>query len=116
MMRHRPRWNAELHVMKRMMFNNMRTWQGWPLLRNIRTPTLIITGERDTYFPRYVFEDLSKMVPGAEVYDVGWAKHKVQLERHQAVNRAIERFAYGERRSWRASSAACAGSRPTTST
>jgi long-chain acyl-CoA synthetase len=99
--KYRPRWNAELHVMKRMMFNNMRAWQGWPLLRNIRTPTLIITGERDTYFPRYVFEDLSKMVPGAEVYDVGSAKHKVQLERHQAVNRAIERFADGERHSWR---------------
>jgi long-chain acyl-CoA synthetase len=95
---HRPRWNAEIHVMKRMMLNNMRPWQGWSLLRNIRTPTLIITGQRDTYFPRYVFDEVSKMVPGAEVYDVGTAKHKVQLERHQAVNRAIERFIDGERR------------------
>lgn len=99
--KYRPRWNAELHVMKRMMLNNMRKWQGWPLLRNLRVPTLVIMGERDTYFPRYVFEDLSKMIPGAEVHDVGWAKHKVQLERHQAVNRSIERFIYGERRSWR---------------
>ncbi|MCL4299256.1 MAG: alpha/beta fold hydrolase [Anaerolineae bacterium] len=99
---YRPRWNAEIHVMKRMMLNNMRQWQGWPLLRNITTPTLIITGERDSYFPRYVFDELSKMVPGAEVYDVGSAKHKVQLERHRAVNRAIERFIAGERRSsWR---------------
>ncbi len=99
---HRPRWNAEVHVMKRMMLNNMRRWQGWPLLRNIRTPTMIITGERDNYFPRYVFDDVSKMVAGAEVYDVGSAKHKVQLERHQAVNRAIERFIHDERRgSWR---------------
>lgn len=98
----RPRWNAEIHVMKRMMLNNMRQWRGWPLLRNIRTPTLIITGERDTYFPRYVFDDVSKMVAGAEVVDVGSAKHKVQLERHQAVNRAIERFVYeGRRGSWR---------------
>src|SRR5262245_34127160 len=48
---YRPRWNAELHVMKRMMFNNMQRWQGWPLLRNIQSPTLVITGERDTYFP-----------------------------------------------------------------
>src|SRR5262245_45640825 len=32
---YRPRWNAEIHVMKRMMSNNMRRWQGWPLLRNI---------------------------------------------------------------------------------
>lgn len=99
---YRPRWNAEIHVLKRMMLNNMRQWQGWPLLRNLTTPTLILTGERDSYFPRYVFDDLSKMVPGADVYDVGSAKHKVQLERHQAVNRAIERFIQDERRSsWR---------------
>jgi long-chain acyl-CoA synthetase len=89
---YRPRWNAEIHVMKRMMFNNMRNWKGWPLLRNITTDTLLITGERDTYFPRYVFEEVAQMVPGAEVYNVGSAKHKVQLERRDAVNRAIERF------------------------
>lgn len=89
--KYRPRWNAELHVMKRMGLNNLRCWQGWSLLRNITTPTLVITGERDRYFPRHVFEEVGQMIPGAEVQDVGWAKHKVQLERHQAVNRAIER-------------------------
>ncbi|MCB0153250.1 MAG: alpha/beta fold hydrolase [Anaerolineae bacterium] len=100
--KYRPRWNAELHVMKRMMLNNLRKWQGWPLLRNITTQTLVITGERDRYFPREVFVEVGQMVPGAEVVDVGSAKHKVQLERHQAVNRAIERFiSNDERRSWR---------------
>jgi long-chain acyl-CoA synthetase len=103
--KYRPRWNAEIHVMKRMALNNMRKWQGWSLLRDIRTPTLIITGERDRYFPRHVFDEVGKMVPGAEVIDVGASKHKVQLERHQAVNRAIERFiceeAEGRRLSWR---------------
>lgn len=103
--KYRPRWNAEIHVLKRMMFNNMRQWQGWPLLRNIRIPTLVITGERDRYFPRQVYEDVGKMVPGAEVIDVGASKHRVQLERYQAVNRAIERFvrqsAEGRRTLWR---------------
>jgi long-chain acyl-CoA synthetase len=102
--KYRPRWNAEVHVMKRMMLNNMRQWQGWPLLRNIRTPTLVITGERDRYFPRQVFEDVAQMVPGAEVIDIGASKHKVQLERYQAVNRAIERFIHtgieGRHLSW----------------
>ncbi|MFQ5341911.1 MAG: alpha/beta fold hydrolase [Anaerolineae bacterium] len=108
--KYRPRWNAEIHVMKCMMLNNMRQWQGWPLLRNIRTPTLILTGERDTYFPRRVFEDAARMVPGAEVIDVGASKHKVQLERHQAVNRAIERFiSEGQRGSWREQPAADSG-------
>jgi long-chain acyl-CoA synthetase len=101
--KYRPKWDAELHVMKRMMLNNLRKWKGWNLLRNISTPTLVMTGERDNYFPRYVFDDVGKMVPNAEIYDVGSAKHKVQLERHQAVNRAIERFVDDGKksRSWR---------------
>ena len=100
---YRPRWNAEIHVLKRMALNNMRRWQGWSLLRNIRTPTLVITGERDRYFPRYVFDDVAKMIPAAEEVDVGASKHKVQIERYQAVNRAIERFIGGDERriSWR---------------
>ncbi|MGB1250876.1 MAG: alpha/beta fold hydrolase, partial [Candidatus Promineifilaceae bacterium] len=99
---YRNRWDAELHVVKRMMADNMRYWKGWDLLKNISTPTLVVTGERDNYFPRWVFEDVGTTVPGAEIYDVGSAKHKVQLERHQAVNRAIERFIGGAGpRSWR---------------
>ena len=34
--RFRPRWDAELHVMKRMAANNMRKWQGWDLMRNMQ--------------------------------------------------------------------------------
>jgi long-chain acyl-CoA synthetase len=103
--KYRPRWNAEIHVVKRMMLNNLRKWRGWRLLQNIRTPTLVITGERDRYFPRRVFDQVSAMIPDAEVVDVGASKHKVQLERHQAVNRAIERFVSagieGQQLSWR---------------
>lgn len=98
---YRPAWNAEVHVLKRMMANNLSKWQGWHLLRNITIPTLVITGERDNYFPKRVFDDAAKMIPGAEIYDVGSAKHKVQLERHTAVNRAIERFATNSKSSWR---------------
>lgn len=89
---YRPRWNAELHVMKRMANNNMLQWRGWGLMRTLRTPTLVITGERDTYFPRQVIEQVAQTIPGAERVDVGASKHKIQLERHQAVNRAIRRF------------------------
>ncbi len=100
--KYRPRWNAEIHVMKRMALNNLRKWQGWDLLKNITTPTLILTGERDHYFPRYVFDEVCNTVPNAEIYDVGSAKHKVQLERHNAVNRAIKRFVENKQKSsWR---------------
>ena len=104
--RYRRRWDAEFHVLKRMYLNCLAGWRGWPLLPDINSETLVITGERDNYFPRYVYDDLAKNIPHAEVYDIGSAKHKVQLERHDAVNRAIERFIENpKRRSWRSQSA-----------
>ena len=93
--RFRPRWNAEVHVMKRMMLNNLRKWHGWDAMARISSPTLIITGERDRYFPKSVYQRVIETIPDAEVIDIGASKHKVQLERHQAVNRAIERFVFG---------------------
>ena len=104
--RYRRRWDAEYHVLKSMFHNNLHGWQAWSQLRDIKNETLVITGERDNYFPRYVYDDVAKLIPGAEVYDIGSAKHKVQLERHDAVNRAIERFVEMSRRSsWRSVSA-----------
>jgi len=99
--KYRPKWDAEIHVMKRMLLNNLRKWKGWSMMRDLTLPTLIITGQRDNYFPRYVFDDVGKMIPAAEIYDVGSAKHKVQLERAEAVNRALERFIEQSRGSWR---------------
>ena len=104
--RYRRKWDAEYHVLKSMFLNNMYGWQAWSQLRNIKNDTLLITGERDNYFPRYVYDDVAKLIPGAVVQDVGSAKHKVQLERHDAVNRAIERFVETSKRStWRSISA-----------
>ena len=104
--RFRPRWNADIHVMKRMMLNNLSVWQRVGVNGQIKTPTLIVTGERDRYFPREVFTRVAAdSIPNPEVVDIGASKHKVQLERHQAVNRAIERFIAqdesGKRISWR---------------
>jgi long-chain acyl-CoA synthetase len=99
--KYRPKWDAEAHVLKRMMLNNLRKWQGWPLLRNLTVDTLVMTGARDNYFPRYVFDDVGKMIPNAVVIDIGASKHKVQLERYEAVNRELERFISEKRTSWR---------------
>ena len=105
--RYRRRWDAEYHALKSMFHNNLYGWQAWSKLRDIKNETLVITGERDNYFPRYVYDDVAKLIPGAVVHDVGSAKHKVQLERHEAVNRAIERFVeMSKRSSWRSISAA----------
>ncbi len=104
--RYRRRWDAEYHALKAIYHNAMVDWKAWSLLPDIRCETLVITGERDNFFPRYVYDDVAKLIPGAEVHDIGYSKHKVQLERHDAVNREIERFIEASRKSsWRALSA-----------
>jgi long-chain acyl-CoA synthetase len=102
--KYRPRWNAEIQAFKRMALNNMVSWSGWAKMKEIQTPTMVITGQRDNYFPRHVYDEVGEVIPGAEVVDIGASKHKVQLERHQAVNRSIERFVSEGKKSssWRA--------------
>jgi long-chain acyl-CoA synthetase len=105
---YRPRWNAEIPAFKRMALNNMIQWHGWSHMKEIHTPTLVLTGQRDNYFPRRVYDDVGKTIPGAEIIDIGASKHKVQLERHKAVNRAIDRFLDENKKggSWRAKAGA----------
>ena len=98
---YRPRWNAEIHVMNRMMRNNLEKWNGWEKMRQLQTLSLVLTGMRDRYVPRRYYDEVGTNIPGAEVQDIGSAKHKVQLERHRAVNRAMERFMGGGMGSWR---------------
>jgi long-chain acyl-CoA synthetase len=89
---YRGRWNCAVHAFKRMAINNLQKWHGRQKMMRLEMPTLVITGERDNYFPRRVYEEVGQTVPGADIVDIGASKHKVQLERHEAVNRAIERF------------------------
>ena len=104
--RYRRKWDAEYHVLQRMFLNNMYGWRGWDQLRELHMESLVITGERDNYFPRYVYDDVAKHMPNAEVYDIGSAKHKVQLERHNAVNRSLQRFfTAAKHSSWRSETA-----------
>jgi long-chain acyl-CoA synthetase len=102
--KYRGRWNAEIIAFKRMARNNMVRWQGWSMMEQLKVPTLVITGQRDNYFPRRVYDDVGKTIPNAVVTDIGASKHKVQLERHRAVNREIEHFLDGDKKasSWRA--------------
>ncbi len=94
---------APPQVLWAMYHNNLRRWNGWSLFRDITTPTLVVLGHRDRVFPRAAFEEVPRCIPNAQAVDVGVSAHMVMLERHDAVNRAIERF-IGERGgSWRES-------------
>src|SRR5947209_8497638 len=55
-------------------------------------PTLVILGYRDRVFRRKQYEDVLRCNPGAQLVDIPVSAHLVQLERPDAVNRAISRF------------------------
>lgn len=90
--RFRPRWNAPVHVMKRLLHNNMKRWDGSTVLPQLKMPTLLVNGERDTYFPAFVFEKAQALIPDRALTIVSDAKHKVQLKQPQKTNQAIRDF------------------------
>ncbi|HCI78471.1 MAG TPA: hypothetical protein DHW02_02130, partial [Ktedonobacter sp.] len=55
-------------------------------------PTLVILGYRDRVFRRKLYEDVLRCNPGAQLVDIPVSAHLVQLERPDAVNRAISHF------------------------
>ncbi|UCG25265.1 MAG: alpha/beta fold hydrolase, partial [Chloroflexota bacterium] len=97
------RWNCQVHTFKRMAVNNLEKWRGRARMESLAVPTLVITGARDNYFLRRVYEDVGQAIPSADVVDIGASKHKVQLERHKAVIRTIDRFVDESKKgsSWR---------------
>ena len=79
----------------------MSVWDGRQVMPAISVPTLVLRGHRDQVFPKAEFEQVARLISGAEDQDVGASGHMVMLERRDAVNRAIERFVEVGPRSWR---------------
>ncbi|MFQ5408236.1 MAG: alpha/beta fold hydrolase [Anaerolineales bacterium] len=88
-------------TLKPLHHNTVAKWNGWNLFRDLHVDTLVVRGHRDRVFSRKYFEEVARLIPGAEDVDVGSSGHLVMLERAAAVNRALHRFMATERRSWR---------------
>jgi len=95
-----PRLYAPLFVIKRVLTSTLFPWRGWDLLPQIATPTLIIGGQFDFIVPPPLLQRMQRLMPGARLEIIRYARHLPQLERPKAVNRALESFV-GVRRSWR---------------
>ncbi len=97
----RGRFNAPPHVFKKVVENSVGSWQGWDLLPNVTTPTLIIAGQRDWYVRPSLSRRTAYEMPRARLEIIRAAGHQSPLERQAAVNRAVERFLETGLRSWR---------------
>ena len=97
------RWlSAPPHSLKPFYKSNLSKWVGWDKFSALKMPTLVIRGDRDQVFQRAFFEDVARRIPNSQEADIGASGHMVMLERREAVERAMERFLFGEgQRSWR---------------
>ncbi len=97
----RGRFNAPPPIFKQFVENSVGSWQGWDLLPDITTPTLVIAGQRDWYVRPAMSRQTAYQMPRARLEVIRAAGHQAPLERPAAVNRALERFLETGLRFWR---------------
>lgn len=83
---------APQRTLKRMYAKVLATWHGYERIQQLRVPSLVILGQRDNVFMRESYEDVARAISGAQQVVIPVSAHLVQLERPDAVNRAIRRF------------------------
>jgi len=80
------------HVVYLQNRNGLSVWDGTEYLRNIRTPTVVILGQRDILFSHTSYKEVARLIPNVEEVVIPVSAHQVMVERPDAVNRTIERF------------------------
>ncbi len=89
-------------VLKRYYNNAMQKWVGWDVMQELKMPVLVLRGDRDFLFPEADFDRVAQTIPQAEEVNLGVSAHMVILERHDAVDRAVQRFVGTGSETWRA--------------
>ncbi|GAC1393924.1 MAG: hypothetical protein NVS4B11_31550 [Ktedonobacteraceae bacterium] len=79
---------APQRTLKGMLHGILAPWH----MQQLTVPTLVMLGQRDRVFLREQYEDVLHCIAGAQLVDIPVSAHLVQLERPDAVNRAISRF------------------------
>jgi pimeloyl-ACP methyl ester carboxylesterase len=62
------------------------------LLRRVHVPTLVIAGERDTFTPSRLAEQMARQIEGAQFEMIAEGSHSCPIEQPDLVNRRVARF------------------------
>lgn len=95
-----PKSYAPVSVIQRVLAGTLFRWNGYKVLPDVQTPTLIIAGQWDFIAPVSQAEATHKLLPNSRLEVVRYTRHLPHLERPDAVNRLVDRFLSGPR-SWR---------------
>lgn len=62
------------------------------MLKDIKVPTLIISGEEDQFTPAWISKKMHHLIPGSELFMIKNATHAGLAEQPELVNLRIEKF------------------------
>ena len=61
-------------------------------LEGYTIPTLMVSGGQDRIFPPDILEDVSKVIPGAQLHSIPQAGHSPYFETPDEFNRVVGEF------------------------
>lgn len=64
----------------------------WEYLPSVRSPVLVVTGERDRFTPAWLSQKMAAALPDARLLVVEGGTHTAPLERHELVDAAVVDF------------------------
>ncbi len=64
----------------------------WDVLPDVKVPTLVIAGERDTFTPASLAREMARAIPGAELMMIERGSHVAAIERPVDVDNRIITF------------------------
>lgn len=74
------------------LFEELTQHNSMNQLSQIKTPTLILAGEKDALTPSHVQQQIANSIPGSELYLLPNGSHCVQLDFPDLINAKIENF------------------------
>jgi pimeloyl-ACP methyl ester carboxylesterase len=83
-------WNV-MRALRHILRDDVR-----PLLPDIRQPTLLLWGERDSIIPRLHGEEMRRLIPGSRLLVLRDTYHNPMVDAPEAFNQAVLAFLAGE--------------------
>jgi pimeloyl-ACP methyl ester carboxylesterase len=74
------------------MFAAMGRYDGTDVLDTVKVPTLLICGERDTWTPRWIADEMHRRVKGSEFTMIPGGSHATPAENPQMINFRVDLF------------------------
>jgi pimeloyl-ACP methyl ester carboxylesterase len=63
-----------------------------PYLAEIRSPTLVVAGERDLFTPRHLSVEMAQRLAQAEILEIPRGSHAALIEQPELINLRMEKF------------------------